>query len=99
MSSSSGTLPAVDPDLRLTETGATVGTPLYMAPEQHQGGPVDARADQYAFCAALFEALLGRAPHSGKSVHHLAQAKQRPPELPADRRGVPRRVLAVLLRG
>jgi serine/threonine protein kinase len=41
----------------LTPAGATVGTPAYMAPEQRDGQEVDARADQYAFCVALSEAL------------------------------------------
>jgi len=46
---------------RLTHTGTTIGTPAYMAPEQF-GADVDARADQYSFCVALFEALHGRRP-------------------------------------
>ena len=44
----------------LTNTGALIGTPGYMAPEQQFGGDVDARADQYSFCVALREALGGR---------------------------------------
>ena len=44
----------------LTRTGAMMGTPGYMAPEQQFGGNVDARADQYSFCVALREALGGR---------------------------------------
>ncbi len=44
----------------LTQTGAMMGTPGYMAPEQQFGGEVDARADQYSFCVALREALGGR---------------------------------------
>jgi tetratricopeptide (TPR) repeat protein len=38
------------------------GTPRYMAPEQLDGRPVDARADQYAFCVALHEALWDALP-------------------------------------
>jgi serine/threonine protein kinase len=41
-------------DARATATGHVLGTPLYMPPEQHDGGTVDARADQYAFCVALW---------------------------------------------
>jgi len=44
----------------LTRTGALMGTPGYMAPEQQFGADVDARADQYSFCVALREALGGR---------------------------------------
>ncbi len=52
---------SVSPDLAasLTHTGMALGTPGYMAPEQQLGGDVDARADQYSYCVALREALLG----------------------------------------
>jgi hypothetical protein len=43
----------------LTRTGVMMGTPGYIAPEQQFGGDVDARADQYSYCVALREALLG----------------------------------------
>jgi predicted Ser/Thr protein kinase len=41
----------------VTEVGAMIGTPAYMAPETFAGTASDARADQFTFCAALFEAL------------------------------------------
>lgn len=47
-------------DVSLTATGACVGTPGYMAPEAERGAVVDARADQYSFCAALRAALVER---------------------------------------
>jgi serine/threonine protein kinase len=37
-----------------------------MAPEQFGGAPADARADQYGFCVALYEALYGRLPFKGE---------------------------------
>jgi serine/threonine protein kinase len=44
------------------------GTPGYMPLEQHRGEPLDARADQYSFAVALFEALLGRRPYGSRGA-------------------------------
>ena len=41
----------------LTQDGAVLGTPSYMAPEQFSGRELDARADQFSFCVVLYEAL------------------------------------------
>ncbi|HLT40517.1 MAG TPA: serine/threonine-protein kinase [Enhygromyxa sp.] len=56
---------------KLTMTGARVGTPAYMAPEQHEGVEIDARADQFGFCVALWEALYGERPFAGESLPAL----------------------------
>ncbi|MBX7084071.1 MAG: serine/threonine-protein kinase [Nannocystaceae bacterium] len=61
-------------DVRITRTGAMAGTPAYMAPEQHRGLPLDARADQFAFCVALWEALAGERPFAGRDRFALALA-------------------------
>jgi serine/threonine protein kinase len=52
----------------VTRTGAFIGTPAYMAPEQLAQKPADARSDQFAFAVALWEALSGRRPFSGRTV-------------------------------
>src|SRR5262249_40756654 len=54
--------------LGVTLTGDHVGTPAYMAPEQRGGGAVTAKADQYAFCVALHEALVGTRPVEGEPI-------------------------------
>ena len=85
---------------RLTRIGSILGTPLYMAPEQLRGQPVDARADQFSFCVALYEALYGERPFAGENFPQLRTAvlggRVRPAPLAS---GVPRRLRAVLLRG
>jgi len=52
----------------LTQAGAILGTPAYMPPEQLYGQPLDARADIFAYCVALYEALYGERPFSGKTL-------------------------------
>jgi serine/threonine protein kinase/predicted negative regulator of RcsB-dependent stress response len=61
--------------LDLTKTGAIVGTPAYMAPEQHRGEKADALADQYGFCASLYFALHGQRPFEADSLPGLYHAK------------------------
>ncbi|MBL4686819.1 MAG: serine/threonine protein kinase, partial [Nannocystaceae bacterium] len=55
----------------LTRTGAIMGTPAYMSPEQHLGRPATARADQFSFCVAMWEALFGSRPFRGTSLAEL----------------------------
>ncbi len=59
--------------LRLTADGAVVGTPRYMAPEQHRRSTADARSDQFSFCVALYEALYGVRAFAGGSLRELRQ--------------------------
>jgi serine/threonine-protein kinase len=66
-----------------SRTLGTVGTPLYMAPEQVSGEPVDARADLYAVGLLLHEMLTGQAPFSGDTpwAAAMARLRQPPPDL------------------
>jgi eukaryotic-like serine/threonine-protein kinase len=62
-------------DPMLTQTGSIMGTPAFMAPEQHLGKPTDHRSDQFSFCVALYGALYGHRPFKGGDVGSLARAK------------------------
>jgi serine/threonine-protein kinase len=53
---------------QLTMTGAIVGTPHYMSPEQVQGHPVDGRSDQFSLAVIAYEALTGEKPYTGEHL-------------------------------
>ena len=79
----------------LTATGAVLGTPAYMAPEQLAGGVVDARSDQFGFCVALYEALHGERPFQGTTIAEIKRAYEMPPK----RGALPRWLHRVIARG
>ncbi len=86
--------------VRLTRTGALVGTPAYMAPEQHIAARVDARTDQFAFCIALYEALFGSHPFPAKNYMQLSlSVLGGKVDAMVGRNDVPVRVRKVILRG
>lgn len=59
-------------DLALTHSGAVLGTPYYMSPEQVRGArDVDGRADVYAFGVMMFEALTGQRPFDADTYNEL----------------------------
>jgi tetratricopeptide (TPR) repeat protein len=95
---SARSLPVVgDDDEMRTAADVLLGTPAYMAPEQHAGAVPDARADQYAWCVALWEALLGRRPFTGGREALAAAKRAGPPTPPAA--AVPRWLARLLVRG
>lgn len=89
---------------RLTSTGAVIGTPAYMSPEQVHGDvELDGRSDVYSLGAILFEMLSGRQPYESDTpakvmMKHLMDPipsiRELDPDLPADWETVFRRSLA-----
>ncbi len=83
-----------------TQTGALLGTPQYMAPEQISGATtIDARADIYSAGVMLFEAISGKRPFEGETLFDLMRAhlEQAPPSLRALRPEVPAAMEQVVL--
>ncbi len=76
--------------LNFTREGATVGTALYMAPEQAAGGDVGPQADVYSLGATLFHMLAGRPPFQGDSLLAVSRmhAEEAPPSLERIKPGV-----------
>ena len=91
------------PALNLTQSGLTLGTPLYMSPEQVQGKPLDHRSDIYSFGVTCYHLLAGEPPFKGNTAFDVAikhvQETPRPlaglrPDLPADLCGMVHKMMA-----
>jgi tetratricopeptide (TPR) repeat protein len=83
----------------VTQQGALVGTPAYMAPEQFLGRPTTAAADQFSFCVSLYESLYGTRPFAAGNNAALAleviEGRVRPPPSGT----VPKWVRKIVMRG
>jgi tetratricopeptide (TPR) repeat protein len=87
-------------DILLTAPGTPLGTPAYMAPEQHLCIECTEAADQFSFCVALWESLYGTRPFTGDSLAALSVAVlDGKIEAPPDPRDIPRRIRDALERG
>lgn len=84
----------------LTQTGTTMGTPLYMSPEQIRGEKVDHRSDQYSFGVTCYHMFAGQPPFSsGNSVTIAVQHLQDdPPPLARHRADLPSRLCEMIHR-
>ena len=88
------------PPTVLTEPGAAVGTPAYMAPEQLDGRGIDHRADQFAFGVLLYEMLAGHRPFKGATAAEVTASilRDEPAHLSAVRADVPAVIARVVAR-
>ncbi len=74
----------LDSETRLTKTGISVGTPLYMSPEQCQAKKVTGRSDLYSLGTVFFEMLTGQPPYTGRDTRTIMvkHINEPPPKLP-----------------
>ncbi len=84
---------------KLTQTGALLGTPLYMAPEQVEGRAIGPPTDVYALGVILYEVLAGRVPFEGDTLPQITARIVRDEPVPPRRirRGVPRDLETIAL--
>ncbi|MCC7424358.1 MAG: serine/threonine protein kinase [Planctomycetaceae bacterium] len=77
--------------VNLTQVGMTMGTPLYMSPEQVNGSKVDQRSDVYSFGVTCFHMLTGQPPFKGPTAMSIAvqHLKEEPPSLQERRPDLP----------
>jgi hypothetical protein len=83
-------------EVGVTQVGALIGTPRYMAPEQLAGEPVDHRADIFALGAILFELATGQRPWSGDSAIAIAVAQVTQPRRPLVAPGLPAQAARII---
>jgi serine/threonine-protein kinase len=83
----------------LTQTGAAIGTPTYMSPEQCRGLPVTPASDQYSVGVLAFHLLAGSTPFSGSMLDLLqAHAVDAPPSITEQCPDCPPRLAAAVMR-
>ncbi|MFL5342475.1 MAG: serine/threonine protein kinase, partial [Gemmataceae bacterium] len=86
------------PALNLTQSGVTMGTPLYMSPEQVQGKAVDPRSDIYSFGVTCYHMLAGQPPFKGTNAFDVAlqHVQNDPPALESLRPDLPPELCGII---
>jgi serine/threonine-protein kinase len=82
---------AVEKPVNLTQSGVTMGTPLYMSPEQVEGRTLDPRSDLYSLGATCYYMLAGHPPYQGETALAIAvqHIRRDPPPLESSRPDLP----------
>jgi len=95
-----GIVKALTGGMQMTRTGAAIGTPEYMSPEQAEGRSVDQRSDIYSLGVVLYQLLTGRVPFEAKTPTQILLAHVTQPPTPPTQinPAIPRAVEAVVLR-
>ncbi|HEV8113494.1 MAG TPA: protein kinase [Planctomycetota bacterium] len=91
---------SLDTDIRLTQSGAFLGSPLYASPEQVRGRDTDLRSDIYSCGATLYALLGGRAPYHGSNIGEVLARilSESPPPIRSLRPDVPPELEKVVAR-
>ena len=86
--------------LHLTQPGVTMGTPLYMSPEQVQGHRLDHRSDLYSMGVTFYHMLAGRAPFRAESAVALAlkHVRDQPVSLGVHRPDLPPELVGIVMK-
>lgn len=89
-----------DDGVELTQVGVTMGTPLYMSPEQIEGRPLDPRSDLYSFGVTCYHMLAGKPPFTGETALAIAvqHVKKQPEPLSSQRSDLPESLCRVVHR-
>jgi serine/threonine-protein kinase len=89
-----------DTALNLTQVGVTLGTPLYMSPEQVEGRPLDPRSDLYSLGVTFYHMLAGRPPFESETALGVAvqHVNAQPQPLESLRPDLPPQLAAIIMR-